>query len=148
MRNDNLLKSADAGYRKEEAKGRKLISSNDVNRVHLEMYAARQSRGAAITMERFIELCKEFIQEGGKACRLRVFLIRLRTELGYLYPHITSPGILERGTGKTEMDEIICLIGAHMNPPFYIEEAIKKEFSCEGTQSTKLWWEDRRIQTN
>jgi hypothetical protein len=93
------------------------------------MHAARQSRSAAITTERFIKLCKEVIQEGGKAGRLRVFLIKLRAELGYLYPHITSPDTPERDTGKTEMDEIIRLTGEHMNPPFDIEEAIHKELS-------------------
>jgi hypothetical protein len=137
MQNDNLLNSGDVGNRLGKAKGERLINSKDGNRVHLEMYAARQSRSAAITMERFIELCKEVIEEGGKAGQLQVFLIKLRAELGYLYPHITSPGILEKGTGKTEMNEIFRLASAHMNPPFDIGKAINKELLCDAGSGHK-----------
>ena len=70
------------------------------------MYAARQNRSASINLERFIELCKEVVQETAKSGRSRAFLIKLRAELGYLYPHNTSSGRVETGTGKTEMDEI------------------------------------------
>ena len=138
MPNENLLNNDDAGYQMGKAMGERLISSNDVNRIHLDMYAARQSRSAAITMERFIELCKEVIQEGVKARRSRVFLIKLRAELGYLYPHIASPGTPERSTGRTEMDEIFRLTSAHMNPPFDIEKAINKELLCDVGSGYKI----------
>jgi hypothetical protein len=132
VQNANLLKSAvGAGNSVKKANGRRMVGKNDINRVRLEMYAARQNRSAAINLERFIELCKEVIQEGAKSSRSRALLIKLRAELGYLYPHITSPGIVETGTGKTEIDEIFCLTGEHMNPPFDIKEAINKELLCE-----------------
>lgn len=112
------------------------MSPSDIGKAHLEMYAARLSQDATITMERFNELCREVKQAGKKAGRSRAFLIKLRAELGYLYPHITSPGTPERDTGKTEIDEIYRLTGEHMNPPFDIEEAIHKELSGEESEVT------------